>query len=199
MTKEKDRIRDGAETEASDKSDGEESDQEIHSELEAEKDEMESQSRTENIDDLRDELEKKKAQCSEYYDRMLRLQAEFANFKKRTEKEKEDIYLYANEKLTLDLLDIIDNFERALEAQEDKEEPLYTGVELIFKKMLDTLEKHGVKEIEALNKPFDMNLHHAVMREEIENCESGEVIEVFQKGYMIKDKVLRPAMVKVAQ
>ena len=172
--------------------------QEVHSNLQAVKEQMEDDNNI-DIGYLKNALEEKEEESREYYDRLLRLQADFTNFKKRVEKEKSDIYLYANEKLALDLLDIMDNLERAIVSQgEDKENPLYTGIQLIFKQLLDVLNKHGIKEIEALNKPFDMNLHHAVMREEAD-AESGEVIEVFQKGYTIQEKVLRPAMVKVAE
>ncbi|AKL95805.1 co-chaperone protein GrpE [Clostridium aceticum] len=174
--------------------------EEIHSDLEAVQDEMETQRTGDEIAMWKKKLEEKEEESKDHYDRMLRLQAEFTNYKKRVEKEKSDIYLYANEKLALELLSSIDNLERALDSQteDSKGNPVYEGIELVLKQMKDTLKNHGIEEIEALHKPFDMNLHHAVMREEAE-AESDEVIEVFQKGYTIHGKVLRPAMVKVAQ
>lgn len=182
--------------------------QEIHSNLEAMQEEIENQKTEEmenqkadnkDINDLKKKLEEKEAECLDYYNRMLRLQADFVNYKKRVEKEKSDIYLYANEKLAVELLDILDNLERALASQkEDSENPLYIGIQMVQKQLVETLKKHGIEEIEALHKPFDANFHHAVMREEAD-AEANEVIEVFQKGYTIHGKVLRPAMVKVAQ
>ncbi|AOY77569.1 nucleotide exchange factor GrpE [Clostridium formicaceticum] len=178
----------------------EESQEEVHSDLEAVQEEMETQRTGDEIAMWKKKLEEKEEENKDYYDRMLRLQAEFTNYKKRVEKEKSDIYLYANEKLALELLSSIDNLERALDSQGegDKGNALYEGIELVLRQMKDTLKNHGIEEIDALHKPFDMNLHHAVMKEEAE-AEPDEVIEVFQKGYTIHGKVLRPAMVKVAQ
>lgn len=177
----------------------EEENQEVHSDLGAIQEEIESQKSDENIDSLKNKLEEKEAEALDYYNRMVRLQADFANYKKRVEKEKSDIYLYANEKLAVELLDIIDNLERALASQtEDRNDGLYQGIQMVLKQLIDTMKKHGIEEIDALNKPFDMNLHHAVMKEEAE-AETDEVIEVLQKGYTIHGKVLRPAMVKLAQ
>ncbi|KAB3539101.1 nucleotide exchange factor GrpE [Alkaliphilus pronyensis] len=145
-------------------------------------------------------LEKKEEEAKDYYNRLQRLQADFMNYKKRAEKEKSDIYLYANEKIAVDLLNIIDNLERAVSSADEnqKDTSLFKGIELVIKQMKETLKKHGIEEIEALNRPFDMNLHHAVAQEESE-AEADTVVEVFQKGYIINNRVLRPAMVKVAK
>ena len=173
--------------------------QEVHSDLGAVQEEMQDQITDEDVSTLKAKFKEKEMESLDYYNRLIRLQADFANYKKRTEKEKSDIYLYANEKLALDLLDILDNLERALVSQtEDQENPFYTGIQMVLKQLIDTLKKHGIEEIDALNKPFDMNLHHAVMREEAD-AETNNVIEIFQKGFTIHGKVLRPAMVKVAQ
>lgn len=127
----------------------------------------------------------------------LRLMADFQNFRRRTEKEKSDIYAYANEKIVSELLNVIDNFERALEhAPED--DGFSEGMKMIFKQLQDVLEKSNVKEIEALGQDFDPNFHNAVMMEDSEEFESGKVTCVLQKGYLLNDKVVRPAMVKVA-
>ena len=145
-------------------------------------------------------LQEKSAQYEETLEKFQRLQADFANYKKRVDKEKSEVYTYANEKIAKDLLEIIDNLERALESTNDVDEnnPLLQGVNLVYKQLMDTLNKHEVEEIEALGKSFDMNLHYAVMQEEADG-EPNKVIEVLQKGYKIKDKILRPAMVKVSK
>lgn len=148
--------------------------------------------------DLEEELAKKTAQYEDIFSQFQRLQADFANYKKRVEKEKGEIYLYANEKLGKDLLDIIDNLERAIQAETDENNPLLKGINLVYKQLIDTLNKHGIEEIEALGKPFDMNLHYAVVQEESDG-ESNLVIDVLQKGYKINDRILRPAMVKVSK
>lgn len=129
-------------------------------------------------------------------DKYIRLMADFQNFKRRTEKEKSDIYAYAKEQLLMDLLPVMDNFERALE-HADKGNKYAQGIEMIFKQMKDALEKSGLKEIEAFEKPFDPNFHNAVLTEDKEGVESGHVTEVLQKGYMLNGKVIRPSMVKV--
>ncbi|GAB6084829.1 nucleotide exchange factor GrpE [Alkaliphilus crotonatoxidans] len=157
---------------------------------------------TEEVDEiakLKKQIEEKEAALQDYINQMQRLQADFANYKKRIEKEKSEIYLYANEKLAEELLGTMDNLERALEAaSEEQETGLFQGIELVLKQLKELLKRNGVEEIEALNQPFDMNLHHAVAQEEAE-AEANTIIEVFQKGYKIHQKVLRPAMVKVAK
>lgn len=152
------------------------------------------------VETLKKKLMDKEEEVKDYFNRLQRLQADFVNYKKRVEKEKSDIYQYANEKLAEDLLSIIDNLERAVSAasQEDKGNNLFQGIQLVLKQMNDTLARHGIEEIEALNQPFDMNFHHAVAQEEADT-EAEIVTEVFQKGYKINNKVLRPAMVKVAK
>ena len=147
--------------------------------------------------------EKKEAVTQEDEDmktKYLRLAADFQNFKRRTEKEKSDIYAYANEKFALDLLDVIDNFERALIHQDDcKDEKMKEGMELIFKQLQSVLEKNKIVEIPALGEEFDPNVHNAVMTSASEEFESGKVCNVFQKGYKLNNKVIRPAMVIVAE
>lgn len=127
----------------------------------------------------------------------LRLMADFQNFKRRTEKEKNDIYAFANEKIISELLNVIDNFERALDAG-DAEDSFVKGMELILKQLLDVLEKAGTSEIAALGEDFDPNFHNAVMMEDSSEYESGKVTEVLQKGYILNNRVIRPSMVKVA-
>ena len=127
----------------------------------------------------------------------LRLMADFQNYKRRTEKEKNDIYAFANEKIVSELLNVIDNFERALDAG-DSGDSFVEGMNLIFKQLQGVLEKAGVVEIEALGQDFDPNFHHAVLTEDSTEYESGKVTAVLQKGYLLNNKVIRPSMVKVA-
>lgn len=171
------------------------------SNLEAIIDEMEETE--ERSINLEEELAKKTVQYEDIFNQFQRLQADFANYKKRVEKEKSEIFLYANEKIGLDLLNIIDSLEGAIHPQNkpdnfDEFDCLLDGINLVYKQLIDTLARHGIEEIEALGKPFDMNFHHAVMQEEAEG-EPNYVIEVFQKGYKINERVLRPAMVKVSK
>lgn len=152
---------------------------------------------------LEEKLEKKIAQYENIFDQFQRLQADFVNYKKRVEREKSEIFLYANEKIGLDLLDIIDNLERAIQSQDESDNIdgsscLLDGINLVYKQLIDVLAKHGIEEIEALGEPFDMNFHHAVAQEETDG-EPNYVIDVLQKGYKINERVLRPAMVKVSK
>jgi molecular chaperone GrpE len=142
--------------------------------------------------------------------RYMRLAADFQNYKKRTEKEKSDIYAYANEKFAADILDVMDNFERAIgqdaaaiaaetATSDGSDGKFIEGMKLIMEQLVNVLERNDVAEIDALGADFDPNLHHAVQMAESSEYKSGKVTKVVQKGYMIRDKVLRPAMVMVAQ
>src|SRR5665648_1279390 len=129
----------------------------------------------------------------------LRLMADFQNYKRRVEKEKSDIYAFANEKIVLELLDVIDNFERALSHQGEEENVISEGMNMIYKQLKAVLEKSGLQEIEALGQEFDPNLHNAVMMEDSEEYEPGKVTLVMQKGYILNKKVIRHTMVRVAK
>lgn len=142
------------------------------------------------------EKQEEKASEEDADTRYLRLMADFQNYKKRVEKEKSDLYSYANEKIVTGLLDVLDNFERAL-AQEEIGDGFKEGMEMIFKQLSGELEKSGLAEIAALGEDFDPNFHNAVMTEETEEYESGKVSGVMQKGYTLNGKVIRPSMVKV--
>lgn len=130
-------------------------------------------------------------------DQLLRQAAEYDNFKKRSVKEKSDAYKDATISAVTELLPIVDNFERAL-ACECSDEEFKKGVEMIYQTTLQAFEKLGVKEIEAQGKEFDPNLHNAVNQVEDENFPENTVCNVFQKGYILGDKVVRHAMVVVA-
>ena len=134
-------------------------------------------------------------------DRLLRTTAEFDNSRKRIERERREMADRAAESLLLDLLPLVDDLERALAAEASGEaaEAYRRGVELIHKQMLDLLARRAVKPMEALGADFDPHLHQAVASEPAEGHRDGEVIDVLRKGYLINDRLLRPAMVKVAQ
>lgn len=129
----------------------------------------------------------------------LRLAADFQNYKRRVEKEKTDIYAYANEKIVVEVLNVIDNFERALEHKTDGAEGFTEGMSKIFKQLKGVLDKTGVEEIKAMGEEFDPKFHHAVLTETSAEYESGKVTSVLQKGYTLNTRVIRPAMVKVAE
>lgn len=148
---------------------------------------------------LDDQLKESEDKLAEANGQLLRLQADFMNFRKRAEKEKKDTITYALEKFICTLLPVIDNFEIAMDVEENMEDAFYKGVEIIYKQLENVLESNNVKKIEALGTEFDPNVHHAVFMEDSEEYESGKVIEVLQTGYMLKDKVIRPSMVKVAK
>ena len=129
--------------------------------------------------------------------KFLRLMADFQNYRKRAEKEKSEIYARANEGIMLGLLTVIDNFERAIE-HESKDEKYAEGMHLIFKQLMDVLQASGLEEIKALDEDFDPNIHDAVMTCDSDEHESGKVVEVLQKGYLLNGRLLRASMVKVS-
>ena len=145
-----------------------------------------------------EELSKKEAELAEANDKYMRLFAEYDNFRKRTAKEKEGIYADAYIDALAQILPVLDNLERAAAFENADAEMLRKGLELTLKSFSETLEKMGVKEIEALGKTFDPNVHNAVMHVDDEACGDSEIVEVFAKGYARGDKVLRHSMVKVA-
>ena len=146
-----------------------------------------------------DELKEKALKADEYLDKYQRTLAEYDNFRKRTVKEKEQLISDAKIYTVSGFLPILDNLERAETAisQESDDNPLKTGLEMIIRSLKEEFEKLGVCEIEALGCTFDPNVHNAVMHGEDENAAENMVAEVFQKGYKIGDKVIRPSMVKV--
>ena len=131
-------------------------------------------------------------------DKFMRLQADFANYKRRTETQKTEFVELGVKKVVNDLLPVIDNFERALDSIVDKDST-YDGIIMIKDQLTDVLKKEGIVEMKALGEEFDPTYHHAVLTEDSDEYDSGYVIEVLQKGYLINDKTLRPAMVKVSQ
>ena len=130
-------------------------------------------------------------------DRVLRTMADFDNFRKRSDREKTDFFKYALGTIMKDLLPVLDNFDRALEHAEEGDE-FHKGVLLIYKQLWDQLQKHGLTVISESGVRFDPNIHEAVVREEDASVPSHTVVAVLQKGYFLQDRLLRPAMVKVA-
>ncbi|MCZ8511152.1 nucleotide exchange factor GrpE [Paenibacillus filicis] len=146
------------------------------------------------------ELEKFKQLAEENATRTLRAQADFDNFRRRTLKEKEEFAKYASQKLIEQLLPVVDNFERALATSKETKDydALAKGVEMIFRQLDGVLSNEGLQRMEAVGTPFNPEFHQAIMQVESEEHEEGIVVEEVQKGYMLKEKVLRPAMVKVS-
>lgn len=152
------------------------------------------------LTELKKTLDQKDLAIAELNDKYLRLGAEYDNFRKRSAKEKEGIYADACCDILTQILPVLDNLERAAlyNTEESVQTPLGKGLELTLKSFTETLNKLGVAEIEALGKPFNPDLHNAVMHVDDESFGEGEVVEVFMKGYAKGDKVLRYSMVKVA-
>ncbi|GGB28981.1 nucleotide exchange factor GrpE [Virgibacillus dakarensis] len=150
------------------------------------------------MESLKEEIERLKQEKEDMYQKLLRNQAEFENFKKRSQKEKEKERKYKSQDLVNELLPALDNFERALSQEvTEANKSFVEGITMVYNQLKDALKSQGVEEIEATGKPFDPNLHHAVMQIEDSELDSNSVTEELQKGYMLKDRVIRPAMVKV--
>ncbi len=167
----------------------------------------------ESIEDIEDEMERtarqavsyspeaistgESAESMEWRDRYVRAMADFENFRKRSEREKQDFFKYALAGVMKDLLPVLDNFDRALEHAEEGDD-FHRGVFMIYKQLYDTLQKHGLRPIEEAGIPFDPKIHEGVVREENPSVPSQTVVAILQKGYFLHDRLLRPALVKVA-
>ena len=162
-------------------------------------DSKQQQEESPNGDDSQKKLEEMK-------DQLLRTMAEFENYKKRSEREISDMAKYSVTNFAKDMLIVSDNFNRALDAipaQENQDNPLIKslaeGIKMTENELAKAFKKHGIEKIDPLDKPFDHNYHQAIMEVDVEGTESGSVVEVLQSGYKIHDRLLRPAMVKVAK
>ncbi|MTI81488.1 MAG: nucleotide exchange factor GrpE [Firmicutes bacterium] len=153
---------------------------------------------TNSVEDLKQQLKEKEVQIEDYNNRMLRAQADFDNFRRRSRQEKEDLLKYAGEDIINELLPVLDNFERALGAAENPGEDFISGVSMIFKQLKAVLEKAGLEIIPAVGEQFDPNKHEAVMQVDSEEHAENVIVEELRRGYILKDKVIRPAMVKVS-
>lgn len=152
-------------------------------------------------DDTAPEPSPAERQRDEYRDLLLRKTAEFENFRKRTDRERQTVYETAAAGIVEELLPLVDDMERALNADPGTEgtDAIRKGVELIHRQLLDILRRRGVKPIEALGAEFDPHYHQAVSYEPAEDRAEGEIVEEFRRGYMLSDRLLRPSMVKVAK
>lgn len=155
------------------------------------------------VHDLEERMKKLEVSLKEAEEKAMREKAEAINYRKRKDDEVARMMKYASEDLIKEILPIVDSFERAIDMDDDNLEDevskFLAGFKMIYCNFVNILEKYEVKEIEAMGKEFDANFHQAVLTEPRDGVEPGIVIEVLQKGYMYKDKVLRPSMVKVSE
>ena len=151
----------------------------------------------EELAKVKEDLEKSESETQEYISLSQRLQADFENFKKITDKQNKEIIKFANQNVIKEFLDCYEDFGRALETENDKD--LREGIQLIYNKFSDVLTKEGVEEIPAKGEKFDLNKHEALMVQESEDVENGYIIEELMKGYMYKDKVLKYSKVIVCK
>ena len=174
--------------------------EEVFAEESPEKEEQ--QANNENpLEEATKQIETLTAKFEDMENRYLRLQADFDNSRRRARLDLEAAQKYRAQSIASDLIQALDNFERALSIPSENEEVLSMrqGMEMVYRSIAEALKKEGVEAIESVGKEFDPNVHQAVMQVNDENFGPNEVVEEFQKGYMIKDRVLRPAMVKVNQ
>lgn len=153
-------------------------------------------------DDLAAELTAARQEAQQHYERLLRVSADFENYKKRTAREMQDLAKYANERLLNELLGVVDNLERAIASAARNcapDDPLLTGVNLTLSETLKILERHQVKQIHSIGEPFDPNFHQAMMQEEVADHPPNTVVKELQKGYLIHERLLRPALVAVSK
>ena len=151
----------------------------------------------EEIEALKGQVEKLTGDLQEKKDRLLRLQADFDNFRRRSAKEREEISAVVTQNFCKDMLPLLDNFERAMAAETKDVEAFQKGVEMIFTQFQEVLKKNGLEQIEAVGQKFNPNFHQAVMRVEDPEKEDDTVAQELQKGYMVKGRVIRPSMVQV--
>jgi len=151
------------------------------------------------VEQLQKELQEQKAAVDDYHNRLLRLQADFDNYRRRTAKEKEEFARYASAVLCESLLPVLDNFQLALNTKGQDAAAVVQGVEMIYRQLLETLQREGLTPMEVLGEQFDPTKHEAVMQESSGQYPDNTVIEELRRGYHLKDKLLRPAMVKVAK
>ena len=179
----------------------EETEEKEAEETEAKTEESEEDKKSEKkLFGKKNKKDKKDEKIEELTDRLTRQMAEFDNFRKRTDKEKSQMYEVGAKDIIEKILPVVDNFERGLDAvkEEEKDDPFVQGMEKVYKHLMTTLEEIEVKPIEAVGKEFDPNLHNAVMHVADENFGENIVAEEFQKGYTYRDSIVRHSMVKVA-
>lgn len=197
----KEKMENSSEKNASDKEFQEEA-EENGAERRSEESQLEIElSREELIEEVKEKdkkIEALDAEVDDLLSRMQRLQADFVNYRKRSQREKEEMSLNGKIELASEILPVIDNFERALNSADQSTE-FYSGVEMIYKQLLKLLSDQGIEEISAEGAEFDPEFHEAIMKVDAETEEDeGKVVEVIQKGFILDERVIRPAMVKVA-
>ncbi len=206
MVTEKDLFQEESAVNPVDEKDTEETVNNIHEEEKNQEQNEESEAPT--VEQLQNELEalnKKNAELEakleETENRMLRIQADFDNSRRRARLDLAAAEKYRAQSLLTDLLSTLDNFERALKTETDNEQAksILQGMEMVYRGLLDAMKKEGLEQIEAVGQEFDPNFHQAVMQVEDSNFDSNIVVDEFQKGYLLKDRVIRPSMVKVNQ
>jgi molecular chaperone GrpE len=159
------------------------------------------QASAQEFEELRDELARTRAQADEYLEGWQRARAEFANYKKRIEREQSQVYQTAAGSVIKRFLGVLDDLERALKNRPPTGDGAIwaEGIELVYRKLVSILESEGVKPMEITGQMFDPNLHEAILSEDSDQHESGQIIEALQQGYLLGEKVLRPARVRVAK
>ena len=175
-----------------------ESDKKTESEKPEEKEEDKKETSGGEKDSLDSELENIRNQLSQVNDKLLRTLAEYDNYRKRTQKEKEAIYSDSKSEIVMKLLPVIDNFERAEQAEQPDFETYKKGIDMIFTQLIEAMKSLGVESFGETGDGFDPNMHNGVMHIDDENLGENVIADVFMKGYKMGDKVLRPATVKVA-
>ena len=157
---------------------------------------------TDPLKEMETRIKSSEEEAKESYDRFLRVSAEFENYKKRSAREMSEFKKFANESLLKKLLLVVDNMERAINSSKDEgisNNGLVEGIDMTLKELLKIFKEFGVKQVESLGKPFDPNFHQAVMQEETDEHPHNTVINELQKGYIINERLLRPAMVVVSK
>jgi molecular chaperone GrpE len=163
---------------------------------------LENEVASDPIKELETRCETAEQESKQHYERLLRVSADFENFKKRSFKEAEDFRKFANELLLLELLSVVDNLERAIQSTNSENNAagcVIEGVEMTLKSLLKIFEKFSVKAIDAVGKPFDPNFHQAMMQEASDEHPENTILREFQKGYLLHDRLLRPSMVVVSK
>lgn len=164
-----------------------------------ENDKVKKEKKSKKVNKNDEEILKLNELLGQEKEKSMRIQAEMMNFKRRKEEEVKNMYKYANEDILKSMLSVIDNFERALNMKSEENQEFLKGFEMIYTSIVNILNDNGVTEIKALDEAFDPAIHQAVFTEARDGVEAGIVIEVLQKGYMYKERVLRPSMVKVSE
>ncbi len=180
-----------------------EQNEELHNQSEdqstqEEKHEQTADNKEPSVEELQQQLAAKTNEAEDCYNRLLRTQADFDNFRRRSRQEREELLKFASEGLITELLPVLDNFDRAFAAADKTGKDFVSGVQMIYRQLKEVLAKEGLEEIAAEGEEFDPNKHEAIMQVEAD-ADENIVVEEMRKGYTLKGKVIRPAMVKVAK